>query len=137
MAKSILIKLPLLVSQNANAHIAIAIYPCVIFTDAEKKHHEYLVWLVKPPSEEAQTCSKQKQQKYTETAKGLYFIITTNKVLYICFLLFERRVKYAMRIEIKVMQSLNKKFMSDEDTDPEDDTTFKRSPSWQCESSIL
>ena len=42
-----------------------------------------------------------------------------------------------MRIEIKVMQSLNKKFMSDEDTDPEDDTTFKRSPSWQCESSIL
>ena len=92
---------------------------------------------MKPPSEEAQTCSKQKQQKYTETAKGIYFIITTNKVLDICFLLFERRVKYAMRIEIKVMQSLNKKFMSDEDTDPEDDTTFKRSPSWQYESSIL
>ena len=92
---------------------------------------------MKPPSEEAQTCSKQKQQKYTETAKGIYFIITTNKVLDICFLLFERRVKYVMRIEIKVMQSLNKKFMSDEDTDPEDDTTFKKSPSWQCESSIL
>ena len=27
-----------------------------------------------------------------------------------------------MRIEIKVMQSLNEKFMSDEETDPEDGT---------------
>ena len=31
-------------------------------------------------------------------------------------------MKYAMRIEIKVMQSLNEKFMSDEETDPEDGT---------------
>ena len=38
-----------------------------------------------------------------------------------------------MRIEIKIMQSLNEKFMSDEETDPEDSTSLKRSPSWQCE----
>ena len=31
MVKSILIKLPLHVSQNANAHIAIAIYPCMCY----------------------------------------------------------------------------------------------------------
>ena len=43
-------------------------------------------------------------------------------------------MKYAARNEIKVMQSLNEKFMSDEETDPEDGTSFiKRSPSWRCE----
>ena len=32
------------------------------------------------------------------------------------------------------MQSLNEKFMSDEETDAEDDKSFiKRSPTWQCE----
>ena len=37
-------------------------------------------------------------------------------------------------LEIKVMQSLNKTSMSDEDTDPEDNKSFiKRLPSWQCE----
>ena len=38
-----------------------------------------------------------------------------------------------MRIEINVMQSLNEKFMSDEEIDPEDGTSFKRSPPWWCE----
>ena len=43
-------------------------------------------------------------------------------------------MKYAKGDEIKVIQSLNEKFMSDEETDTEDSKSFiKRSPSWRCE----
>ena len=43
-------------------------------------------------------------------------------------------MKYAVGNEVKVMQSLNEKFMSDEETDAEDDKTFlRRTPSWRSE----
>ena len=43
-------------------------------------------------------------------------------------------MKYAKGDEIKVIQSLNEKLMSDEETDTEDSKSFiKRSPLWRCE----
>ena len=41
-------------------------------------------------------------------------------------------MKYAVRQEITVMQKLNEKYMSDEETDDEDrNTLIRRSPGWR------
>lgn len=48
--------------------------------------------------------------------------------------LFERRTKYAVGREVPVMQALNEKFMSDEETDSEDSNSLrKRTPRWRSE----
>jgi len=40
--------------------------------------------------------------------------------------LFERRTKYAAGREVPVMQALNEKFMSDEETDSEDSNSLRK-----------
>ena len=50
------------------------------------------------------------------------------------FQLFERRKKCAIRREIPIMQALNEKFMSDEESDAEDKSAFvRRSLKWRSE----
>lgn len=43
-----------------------------MFTNAAKRHHEYLVQLEKATIRGNQTFTKEKQQKCGETAKGMY-----------------------------------------------------------------
>ena len=46
--------------------------------------------------------------------------------------LYERRMKYAVHHEVAVMQKLSEKYMSNEETDSEDHSTFiRRSPGWR------
>ena len=48
--------------------------------------------------------------------------------------LYERHTKHAVGREIAVMQALNEKFMSDEETDSEDSNSFlKCSPTWRSD----
>ena len=75
-----LIKLPLLVSHNTSARIAI--YPCVIFTDAAKKHHEYLVRLEKTLLEEVKLAQSKSSRNMQRRQRVCMLIINTSKVPY-------------------------------------------------------
>ena len=70
----------------------------------------------------------------SSVGKGFVCLFTC-KLLLLSFVfkqLYERRKKYATGQEVSVMQSLSEKYMTDEETDSDDDTTLvKRSLPWR------
>lgn len=90
-------------------------------TDAAKKYASWILGeIVEANIRGGQTCSRQKQQKYPDGKEYIYvhgWCKAFHIFIFLCLLSYLKGVKYAVGNEIKVTQSLNEKFMSDEETD--------------------
>ena len=99
-----------------------------------KKYHEYLVRQQKPQTAE-QRKKIAKNNRIVQRRQRVCVLTQVYKSLLLSFFfkqLYERRKKYTTGQEVSVMQSLSEKYMTDEETDSDDDTTLvKRSLPWR------